>query len=138
MQCHELSFLSFFCFLKCRSSAVKTHFLPECFYLIHKPEKSACLCSSKALPLLKKCWTDWLCLAVSLFEGFCEFLHCLLERVPSSPVQQKMPVNHLRVKEEDPNSFSPFPLSNTSLCLQPWRTSNSILACRPHPSCLYQ
>lgn len=53
-------------------------------------------------------------------EGFCKFFRCLLESASCSPAQQKMPVNHLTVKEEGPNSLLLFSLSHTSPCLQPW------------------
>lgn len=101
---------------------------------------SACRAAAElcVLPALKKSRTDWLSLAVSLLRISVSFLHCFLESFPSSPAQQKMPVNHLRVKEKEPDSLSSFPLTYTTLCLQPWRMSNSILACRLHPSCLYQ
>lgn len=86
------------------------------------------------LPALKKCCTDCLGLAVSPLRVSVSFyiacwrasLLLMLNRRCQSIICA------------EPNSLSPFPLFHTSLCLQPWRTSNSILAFRPHPSCLYQ
>lgn len=142
---------------QCASTTVMSHFLLEFVGLIKSgsclfyqraaaaaAELSVLSCSKEVLDRLAQ-------LGCKPSEGFFEFLHCLLESFPSSPAQQKTPVNHLWVKEGLNSAglsvsvslsvslslSQPF-LSHTSLCLRPWRKSNSILACRPHPSCLYQ
>lgn len=101
-----------------------------------------CACAAaqhSVIQALTKCWTDWLGLAVSP-SRVTDFLHCLLKSVPYSPAEQQMSVNHRRERKKRNQilSLTLSSLSHISLCLQPCRTSNSILACHPHPSCLYQ
>lgn len=73
-------------------------------------------------------------------EGFSEFF-CVafLESVSSSPaLSEDASQSSASERRGTKLSLSPSLLSHTSFCLRPWRTSNSIRAFRPHPSCLYQ
>lgn len=63
----------------------------------------------------------------------------LLDRKDGSQSSATERREEIKTLTRSSSLLSPSPsLSHTSLCLQPWRMSNSILACRPHPSCLNQ
>lgn len=68
-------------------------------------------------------------------QAFEDFLQCFLESIPSFSALEKMPVNHLQMKQKSKTSFT---LSSRSHIFLPTALQNAILAFRPHPSCLYK
>lgn len=111
-----------------------------------KPEHYQCACAAarlSILPAMKKCWIDLLSWAVSPLKVsdlylFFYFLCISFWRTSLLLLNGKHQSIICQWKKRNQTRSHPFPLSHTSLCLQPLRMSNLILARPLHPSCLYQ